>query len=66
MIEIIDSNRFVEMMKYKVSGAERTAHISGLRPSNDFIVYLSGLSPSIRTQTINVTATTGTGAFPHF
>nr|XP_019586743.1 PREDICTED: tenascin isoform X2 [Rhinolophus sinicus] len=58
IIEIIDSNRFVEMMKYKVSGAERTAHISGLRPSNDFIVYLSGLSPSIRTQTINVTATT--------
>ncbi|KAF6328284.1 tenascin C [Rhinolophus ferrumequinum] len=57
-IEIIDSNRFVEMMKYKLSGAERTAHISGLRPSNDFIVYLSGLAPSIRTQTINVTATT--------
>ncbi|XP_019512394.1 PREDICTED: tenascin isoform X2 [Hipposideros armiger] len=58
IIEIIDSNRFLETMKYKLSGAERTAHISGLRPSNDFIIYLSGLAPSIRTQTINVTATT--------
>ncbi|XP_019512397.1 PREDICTED: tenascin isoform X4 [Hipposideros armiger] len=62
IIEIIDSNRFLETMKYKLSGAERTAHISGLRPSNDFIIYLSGLAPSIRTQTINVTATTAMGS----
>ncbi|XP_045696617.1 tenascin isoform X1 [Phyllostomus hastatus] len=57
-IEIIDSNRLLETMQYRISGAERTAHISGLRPSNDFIVYLSGLAPSIRTKTINITATT--------
>ncbi|XP_023484515.1 tenascin isoform X5 [Equus przewalskii] len=57
-IEIIDSNRFLETMEYNVSGAERTAHISGLRPSNDFIIYLSGLAPSIRTKTISATATT--------
>ncbi|XP_010995671.2 tenascin isoform X3 [Camelus dromedarius] len=57
-IEIIDSNRFLETMEYNISGAERTAHISGLRPSNDFIVYLSGLAPSIQTKTISVTATT--------
>ncbi|XP_036915036.1 tenascin isoform X3 [Sturnira hondurensis] len=57
-IEIIDSNRLLETTQYRISGAERTAHISGLRPSNDFIVYLSGLAPSIRTQTINITATT--------
>ncbi|XP_053512455.1 tenascin isoform X2 [Artibeus jamaicensis] len=57
-IEIIDSNRLLETTQYRISGAKRTAHISGLRPSNDFIVYLSGLAPSIRTKTINITATT--------
>ncbi|XP_060266791.1 tenascin isoform X16 [Ovis aries] len=57
-VEIIDSNRFLETVEYNVSGAERTAHISGLRPSNDFIVYLSGLAPSIQTKTISATATT--------
>ncbi|XP_057576171.1 tenascin isoform X3 [Hippopotamus amphibius kiboko] len=57
-IEIIDSNRFLETVEYNISGAERTAHISGLRPSNDFIVYLSGLAPSTQTKTISATATT--------
>ncbi|XP_022434627.1 tenascin isoform X4 [Delphinapterus leucas] len=57
-IEIIDSNRFLETMEYNISGAERTAHISGLRPNNDFIVCLSGLAPSIRTKTISAAATT--------
>lgn len=64
-IEIIDSNRLLETVQYKISGAARTAYISGLRPSNDFIVYLSGLAPGIRTQTINVTVTTGTHACSH-
>ncbi|XP_052500619.1 tenascin isoform X5 [Budorcas taxicolor] len=57
-VEIIDSNRFLETVEYNVSGAERTAHISGLRPSNDFFVYLSGLAPSMQTKTISATATT--------
>uniref|UniRef100_A0A8D2GEA1 Tenascin n=1 Tax=Theropithecus gelada TaxID=9565 RepID=A0A8D2GEA1_THEGE len=57
-IEIIDSNRLLEIVEYNISGAERTAHISGLPPSTDFIVYLSGLAPSIRTKTISATATT--------
>ncbi|XP_064234601.1 tenascin isoform X2 [Aotus nancymaae] len=57
-IEIIDSNRLLETAEYNISGAERTAHISGLPPSTDFIVYLSGLAPSIRTKTISATATT--------
>uniref|UniRef100_A0A2K6F443 Tenascin n=1 Tax=Propithecus coquereli TaxID=379532 RepID=A0A2K6F443_PROCO len=57
-IEIIDSNRLLETVEYNISGAERTAHISGLPPSTDFIIYLSGLSPSIRTKTISATATT--------
>ncbi|XP_006142850.1 tenascin isoform X5 [Tupaia chinensis] len=57
-IEIIDSNRLLETVEYNISGAERTAHISGLPPSTDFIVYLSGLAPSIRTKTISATATT--------
>ncbi|XP_068830452.1 tenascin isoform X4 [Capricornis sumatraensis] len=61
-VEIIDSNRFLETMEYNVSGAERTAHISGLRPSNDFIVYLSGLAPSMQTKTISATATTAMGS----
>ncbi|XP_037348157.1 tenascin isoform X3 [Talpa occidentalis] len=57
-IEIIDSNRFLETMEYNISGDARTAHISGLRPSNDFIVYLSGITPSVWTKTISATATT--------
>ncbi|XP_025134998.3 tenascin isoform X7 [Bubalus bubalis] len=57
-VEIIDSNRFLETMEYNISGAERTAHISGLRPGNDFIIYLSGLAPSMKTKTISTTATT--------
>ncbi|XP_057354960.1 tenascin [Manis pentadactyla] len=57
-IEIVDFNRFLETMEYNISGAERTAHISGLRPNNDFIIYLSGVAPSIRTKTISATATT--------
>ncbi|XP_062938397.1 tenascin isoform X2 [Cynocephalus volans] len=57
-IEIIDSNRLLETAEYNISGAERTAHISGLPPSTDFTVYLSGLAPSIRTKTISATATT--------
>ncbi|XP_051711738.2 tenascin isoform X3 [Oryctolagus cuniculus] len=57
-IEIIDSNRLLETLEYNISGAERSAHISGLTPSTDFIIYLSGLAPSIRTKTISATATT--------
>ncbi|XP_008584652.1 PREDICTED: tenascin, partial [Galeopterus variegatus] len=57
-IEIIDSNRLLETAEYNISGAERTAHISGLPPSTAFVVYLSGLAPSIRTKTISATATT--------
>ncbi|XP_076999789.1 tenascin isoform X4 [Tamandua tetradactyla] len=57
-IEIIDSNRLLETVEYNISGAERTAQISGLPPSSDFIVYLSGLAPRIRTKTISATATT--------
>lgn len=64
-IEIVDSNRFFETMAYNISGAERTAHISGLHPNNHFIVYLSGLTPSLWTKTISATATTGTSAFSH-
>uniref|UniRef100_A0A8C9Q5R1 Tenascin C n=1 Tax=Spermophilus dauricus TaxID=99837 RepID=A0A8C9Q5R1_SPEDA len=57
-IEIIDSNRLLQAAEYNISGAERTAHISGLPPNTDFIVYLSGLAPSIRTKTISTTAST--------
>uniref|UniRef100_A0A452TKQ2 Tenascin n=1 Tax=Ursus maritimus TaxID=29073 RepID=A0A452TKQ2_URSMA len=32
-IEIVDSNRFLETMEYNISGAERTAHISGFNVS---------------------------------
>uniref|UniRef100_A0A8C4UBP4 Tenascin n=1 Tax=Falco tinnunculus TaxID=100819 RepID=A0A8C4UBP4_FALTI len=57
-IEIIDSNRLLEPMEFNVSGNSRTAHISGLSPSTDFIVYLYGISHSFRTQAISVAATT--------
>ncbi|XP_045878922.1 tenascin isoform X10 [Meles meles] len=56
-IEIVDSNRFLETMKYNISGAERTTHISGLPPNNHFVIYLSGLAPSARTQIITSVTT---------
>ncbi|XP_032721594.1 tenascin isoform X3 [Lontra canadensis] len=56
-IEIVDSNRFLETMKYNISGAERTAHISGLPPNNHFVIYLSGLAPSARTQIVTSATT---------
>ncbi|XP_041262839.1 tenascin isoform X1 [Onychostruthus taczanowskii] len=57
-IEIIDSNRLLEPMEFNFSGNARTAHISGLSPSTDFIVYLSGISHGFRTQAISAAATT--------
>lgn len=63
-IEIIDSNRLLEPMEFNVSGNSRTAHISGLSPSTDFIVYLSGISRGFHTQAISAAATTGTQNLP--
>ncbi|NXG02817.1 TENA protein, partial [Sakesphorus luctuosus] len=57
-IEIIDSNRLLEPMEFNLSGNSRTAHISGLSPSTDFIVYLSGMSRGFRSQAISAAATT--------
>ncbi|XP_021269641.1 tenascin isoform X3 [Numida meleagris] len=57
-IEIIDSNRLLEPMEFNTSGNSRTAHISGLSPSTDFIVYLYGISHGFRTQAISAAATT--------
>ncbi|NXT28700.1 TENA protein, partial [Syrrhaptes paradoxus] len=57
-IEIIDSNRLLEPMEFNISGNSRTAHISGLSPSTDFIVYLYGISHGFRTQAISTAATT--------
>ncbi|NXU59687.1 TENA protein, partial [Turnix velox] len=57
-IEIIDSNRLLEPMEFNISGNSRTAHVSGLSPSTDFIVYLYGISHGFRTQAISAAATT--------
>ncbi|XP_009633206.1 tenascin isoform X2 [Egretta garzetta] len=57
-IEIIDSNRLLEPMEFNISGNSRTAHISGLSPSTDFIVYLYGIAHGFRTQAISAAATT--------
>ncbi|XP_060056027.1 tenascin isoform X7 [Erinaceus europaeus] len=61
-IEIVDSNRLQERIEYNISGAERTAFISGLHPSNDFIVYLSGFAPNSQAKTISASATTAMGS----
>ncbi|XP_004774117.1 tenascin isoform X3 [Mustela putorius furo] len=64
-IEIVDSNRFLETMKYNISGAERTAHISGLPPNNHFVIYLSGLAPSARTQIVTSATTVAEPLLSH-
>ncbi|NXL92753.1 TENA protein, partial [Alectura lathami] len=57
-IEIIDSNRLLEPKEFNVSGSSRTAHISGLSPSTDFIVYLYGISHGFRTKAISAAVAT--------
>ncbi|XP_044848910.1 tenascin isoform X2 [Mauremys mutica] len=57
-IEIIDSSRLLDPMEFNISGNLRTAHISGLSPKTDFIVYLSGSTRGFRTKTISAAATT--------
>ncbi|XP_047555883.1 tenascin isoform X4 [Lutra lutra] len=64
-IEIVDSNRFLETMKYNISGAERTTHISGLPPNNHFVIYLSGLAPSARTQIVTSATTVAEPLLSH-
>ncbi|XP_043355025.1 tenascin isoform X9 [Dermochelys coriacea] len=61
-IEIIDSSRLQEPMEYNISGNLRTAHISGLSPKTDFIVYLSGSMRGFRTKAISAAATTAVGS----
>ncbi|XP_063000830.1 tenascin isoform X1 [Elgaria multicarinata webbii] len=57
-IEIIDSNRLLEPMEYNISGHLKTAHISGLSPKTDFIIYLYGITRGFRTQALSASATT--------
>ncbi|XP_072840647.2 LOW QUALITY PROTEIN: tenascin [Pogona vitticeps] len=57
-IEIIDSNRLPEPMVYNVSGDSRSAHISGLSPQTDFIIYLYGIAHGFRSQTLSAAVTT--------
>lgn len=65
-IEIIDSNRLLEPMEYNVSGHLRNAHISGLSPRTDFIIYLYGVTRGFRTQSLSAAATTGIKTLPFF
>lgn len=59
IIEIIDSNRLLEPMEYNISGHLKAAHISGLSPKTNFIIYLYGVTRGFRTQALSATATTG-------
>nr|XP_028570335.1 tenascin isoform X1 [Podarcis muralis] len=58
IIEIIDSNRLLEPMEYNISGHLKAAHISGLSPKTNFIIYLYGVTRGFRTQALSATATT--------
>ncbi|XP_032992909.1 tenascin isoform X1 [Lacerta agilis] len=58
IIEIIDSNRLLEPMEYNISGHLKAAHISGLSPKTNFIIYLYGVTRGFRTQALSTTATT--------
>nr|XP_034968698.1 tenascin isoform X1 [Zootoca vivipara] len=60
IIEIIDSNRLLEPMEYNISGHLKAAHISGLSPKTNFIIYLYGVTRGFRTQALSTTATTVT------
>ncbi|XP_010876350.3 tenascin isoform X2 [Esox lucius] len=58
VLEIIDSEWLREPEEYNISQNVRFHEITGLRPSTDYIVYLTGMVKGSRTHAISIVAST--------
>ncbi|KAM8933450.1 tenascin isoform 2-T2 [Pelodytes ibericus] len=60
IVEVIDTNRLLEPMKFNISGNLRKTSISGLLTNTDYAVYLYGTVNGLNTQAIHTSVTTET------
>ena len=59
VLEVIDSSWRREPAEYNLSFNAVSYDVTGLRPSTDYIAYLSGVAKGRRAHTISAFATTG-------
>lgn len=63
ILEIIDSDWLMEPKEYNISRNVKSHHITGLRPSTDYVAYLYGTYKGSRTSAVSIVASTGTFDF---
>lgn len=59
ILEIIDSDWLMEPQEFNISWDVTSHHVSGLRPSTDYIAYLYGMFKGARTRAVSIVASTG-------
>uniref|UniRef100_A0A672RLN9 Tenascin-like n=1 Tax=Sinocyclocheilus grahami TaxID=75366 RepID=A0A672RLN9_SINGR len=59
ILEIIDSSWQREPVEYNLSQSTQSYEITGLRPTTDYIAYLTGVVKGRRTDSVSAVATTG-------
>uniref|UniRef100_A0A8C7MBK0 Tenascin Ca n=1 Tax=Oncorhynchus kisutch TaxID=8019 RepID=A0A8C7MBK0_ONCKI len=59
VLEIIDSDWLKEPKEYNISQNAMSHDITGLRPSTDYIAYLTGIVKGSRTHAVSIIASTG-------
>ncbi|XP_026096335.1 tenascin isoform X4 [Carassius auratus] len=62
ILEIIDSSWQREPVEYNLSQSTQSYEITGLRPTTDYIAYLTGVVKGRRTDSVSAVASTGLGA----
>uniref|UniRef100_A0A673JYV2 Tenascin-like n=1 Tax=Sinocyclocheilus rhinocerous TaxID=307959 RepID=A0A673JYV2_9TELE len=60
ILEIIDSSWQREPVEYNLSQSTQSYEITGLRPTTDYIAYLTGVVKRRRTDSVSAVASTGT------
>lgn len=59
VLEIIDSSWQQEPIEYNLSQSVQSYEITGLRPTTDYIAYLTGVMKGRRTDSVSAVASTG-------
>lgn len=59
VLEIIDSDWLKEPKEYNISQNAMSYDITGLKPSTDYIAYLTGIVKGSRTHAVSIIASTG-------
>ncbi|CAH2315884.1 tenascin isoform X1 [Pelobates cultripes] len=58
VVEVVDSNRLLEPMKFNISGNLRKTSVSGLLPNTYYTIYLYGITHGLTAQPISTSVTT--------